>query len=200
MAKSGGFDAAFVALCIEWNSAEKAIKLAEQVNGEIINPAIYELRYSGRRVIEALPLLKTDETKAKKLLDDAIFDCCRAKHDAIDAATSKIAADIKIAVDKLKPHIVLVNFPKITELYKMLTNVRKKIAVSRENREKRDAIYETIVAENLQEIVDLYEEFKSSEPLLIAAAKRERLVFGLSVVLGILGLIATLAFGWNSWK
>jgi hypothetical protein len=92
-------------------------------------------------------------TLADKLLNDAHFDCCRARHDAIDAATSKIAADIRIAIEKLKPDVVLKHFPKITELYKKLQNVRKKIAVSRENREDRDGIHPLARASRLKPLI-----------------------------------------------
>src|SRR5688572_5247091 len=86
----------------EWNKAETAIKLAEQVNGEIINPAIYELRYAGRRLIEALEAASAgDRQEALSLLRDAHFDCMRSRHDATDAATSKIVSDLKIAVEYL---------------------------------------------------------------------------------------------------
>lgn len=45
MATQQDIDAAFAVVRSEWNKAERAIKLAEQVNSEIVNPAIYELRY-----------------------------------------------------------------------------------------------------------------------------------------------------------
>lgn len=41
----------------EWNKSEEAIKAAEQVNGRVILPAVKELRYAGRRIVEALHLI-----------------------------------------------------------------------------------------------------------------------------------------------
>ncbi len=195
MASKGEIDAAIKLLCEEWNRAEKAIKLAEQVNGEIVNPAIYELRYGGRRLIEALNLVKDNPTEAKKLLDDAHFDCSRARHDAIDAATSKVAADMAIAVKKLKADVVLDKFPKFTELVGKVQKVRRKIAVSRENREDRNAIYESISAESLDSIIEIFDEFQANEPLLIAAARRQRLFNGSSLLFGVIGVVLTIVFG-----
>ena len=157
----------------EWNLAEKSIKLAEQVDGKIVNPAIYELRYSGRRLTEAILLPDTDARKLD-LLKDAHFDCCRARHDAMDAATSKIAADIDLALERLDAQRILTQFPQITALLNKLGSLRDKIAVSREDRGNRNAIYATIQENSLPEIVAIYREFKASEGLLVEAADQER--------------------------
>ncbi len=160
----------------EWNKAEKAIKIAEQVNGEIINPAVYELRYSGRRIVEAFGYLQqNDIVKANKLLNDAHFDCCRARHDAIDAATTKISNDLAIAVRKIGPRFVLQNFPSYTQLIKELSSTRRKIANSREDRENRDVIYSSIESDNLTTIIDYYDEFQANELILKRSGRWERL-------------------------
>lgn len=152
----------------EWNKAEAAIKIAEQVNREIVIPSINELRYGGRRIIESLAC--DDLSKKISLLDDAHFDCCRARHDAIDAATSKIAADLDIAVKQLGPDIVLRYFPRVTELNKYLQSIRKKVTESRKDRHNRDNIYAVLQENNLENIADIFEEFKSNEDLMIQAA------------------------------
>ena len=101
-------------ICVRWNEAEGMIKVAEQVNGEIINPAIYELRYAGRRIVEALKCHEEgDIDKRNNLLHDADFDCCRAKHDAIDAITAKVANDMALATKKLGEDNVLQHFPNM---------------------------------------------------------------------------------------
>lgn len=159
----------------EWNEAEAAIKLAEQVSGKIIDPAIYELRYCGRRIVEAISLAdEGNHIECLKRLQDAHFDCCRARHDAIDAATSKIAADLEIAVAKLGPEILLEKFHKTSELYSELSKIRGAIVKSRKNREDRHAIYAVIQAGNLNTIIAIYSEFQACEPLMVAAARRQR--------------------------
>jgi hypothetical protein len=174
----------------EWNKAEKAIKIAEQVNGEIINPAVYELRYSGRRLVEALGHLQNnDNEKANKLLHDAHFDCCRARHDAIDAATTKISNDLAIAVRKIGPRIVLDKFPNYTMLIKELNLIRTLIVKSREDRNNRDAIYESIASDNLTTIVGFYAEFQACEPILRTEGRWSRA----KLVLGALGWIVATA-------
>lgn len=166
-------EAALAEVVTEWNLAEKAVKLAEQVCGEIVNPAIYELRYAGRRLIEAIALPDTDELKLRKI-QDAHFDCCRARHDAIDAATSKISADMDIAVTRLGAANVLKHFPNITDLLEALGEMRDKIANSREKRDDRDAIYATLQDENMSHVVEIFRKFKASEELLKESAKADR--------------------------
>ncbi|MCF1504248.1 hypothetical protein L0F51_10845 [Afifella sp. H1R] len=184
-------------VCDEWNRAEKAIKLAEQVNGEIINPAIYELRYAGRRIVEAIQRLPDGEdSEAIALLRDAYFDCSRARHDAIDAATSKIAADLAIAVDKLGPEAVLEGFPSFSKLKSRLDVTRRLISISREDRENRARIYETLENDHLTEIVEGYNEFTASEPILRRYALRRRR--GL-LIERVMWLAAIIVGVWATW-
>jgi hypothetical protein len=172
MAPRPAYDAALLAVREEWNRAEKAIKLAEQVNGEIVNPAVYELRYAGRRMMEAFA--ESDQSKAMKLLEDAHFDCLRARHDAIDAATSKISADLDLSVQHLGADVVLTHFSQLPSLIFDLGEVRDKIAVSREKRDERDQIYSAIENDHLGALVTRYRQFKSSEPLLRESARIQR--------------------------
>ena len=159
-----------------WDKAEHAIKLAEQVNGQVVNPAIYELRYAGRRLIEAYHLEASgDLTKCADLLRDAQMDCMRARHDAIDAATSKVTVHLELAVQNLGAGRVLSCFPNWADTYQHLSAVREKIAVSRGARNDRAAIYEAIESADLPKIIKLYNEFKAQEPRLMSEAKIGRL-------------------------
>jgi hypothetical protein len=160
-------------VCDEWNKAERAVKLAENVNGEIVNPSIFELRYAGRRLIEAFQKSESERQAAISLLRDAKFDCHRSQHDAIDAATSKMAGDLTVAVEFLPASIIMQNFPAFSDLYGGLNRVRQKVALSRENRDDRDAIYETIQSTDLPRLVALFENFKSCEDLMVKAAEKE---------------------------
>lgn len=176
----------------EWNKAEKAIKLAEQINQKIVDPAIYELRYAGRRLVEALAN-QDDPEAVKKLLDDAHFDCCRARHDAIDAATAKIANDLDLAVKKLGQDVVLDKFPSISKLLGDLSIVRGLVAKSRENRNDRDKIYQTIQEDRLPSIVELFRQFQACESLMVSAASKNKIRYFLNNLFGVAGLIS-LAF------
>ena len=78
----------------QWNIAERRIKKAEQVRGnKVVTSAIFELRYAGREIVDALTLaLESDvadnslhRESIRRYLDDAFEDCVKAKNNAIDA-------------------------------------------------------------------------------------------------------------------
>lgn len=162
--------AAFAHLRAEWNVAKRAIKIAEQVEGEIVSPAIHELRYAGRRIVEAFDVLDNDPSTALRHLQDAHFDCCRARHDAIDAATSKMVATLDNAREFLGIDVVMTHFSSFPNLVRRLGEVRDRIAVSRENREDRNAIDESIQADDLVALVGIYDDFRACESLMREAA------------------------------
>lgn len=185
----------------EWNKSETYIKEAEQVNNAVVFPSIKELRYAGRRIVDALYLINTDgdPQAVEDLLRDARFDCHRARHDAIDAATSKIAIDIDMALKYLGPSVVVEAFPKYRELIERLQETRKKIADSRGERNKREEIYDSIEKNDFPELVKLYYDFKSSESLMQrsiaktnARQTRAYIITAVSFILAI--VFAVLAF------
>jgi len=87
-------DGAISQLIEQWDIAERRIKKAEFVTAnQVVSSAIFDLRYAGRKLIDAHKLLSTDkwkddpEEKSRILafLADATEDCVKSKHDAIDA-------------------------------------------------------------------------------------------------------------------
>ncbi|MCJ2114997.1 hypothetical protein MKK64_27970 [Methylobacterium sp. E-025] len=87
-------DAALCALIEQWNVAEKRIKRAEHVRAnEIVAPAIFELRYAGRKIVDSIQIILAHDifqdaekhAKVSSFIADATEDCVKAKHDAIDA-------------------------------------------------------------------------------------------------------------------
>lgn len=152
----------------EWDKAEGLIKTAELTCGSVIFPAIQELRYAGRRLIDGLHELKVnpESEEGLKYLQDAHFDCLRARHDAIDASISKITSNIEIASSELGADVVLKAFPDFSKLMHCLFEVRSKIELSRRDRENRDATYTSIEASELKTIFPLYKQFCTSEEMM----------------------------------
>jgi hypothetical protein len=185
----------FVSILRQWNQAEEDIKLAEQINHKVAWPSIKELRYAGRRLIEALAEIHRGGSSEKivGLLQDAEFDCLRARHDAIDVATAKIALDFEAAASRLGHEAILAAFEGFPRLSRNLVAVREKIANSRKNREDREKIYEAIEGSDFKNIVDQYRQFNSSERMMriFARKDRHRRFFGYAIGLGglIVGII-----------
>lgn len=182
----------------KWNKAEECIKAAEQVNHEVVLPAIKELRYAGRRIVEAINLIQKDNDEAHKRLQDAEYDCHRAHHDAVDAATSKIAEDIDIALRKLGPRAILAGHKDFLKLRKLLTHIRNRIRDSRRDREKRDCIYSDM-HDDFMLLVDMYGEFQANEDIICAFAKRERRDLLLSYAVAAVSAIGAISLAINAW-
>lgn len=197
----GEYEEVLVAIAADWNAAEYDVKLGEQVNKKIVVPAIKELRYAGRRLADALVAIS--QGKAKKDIDafliHARFNCHCARHDAIDAATLKMAIDLDLMTERLGHEAVLFAFPKFGELFGRIQAAQSLIASARAKRENRGDIYAEIAATDFQGLVELYKSAKASEPLMKKIAARTRaqrwIAYGLGaggLLVGILGLIFTL--------
>ena len=173
----------------EWKRSERCIKQAEQVNNAVVFPAIKELRYAGRRLVDALHLLLTDgdRKKALEFLMDAKFDSNRARHDAIDALVSKIAIDLEGILKYVGAKNVIKEFPKFSELIRLLNSIRIKIAESRGAIENRDVIYDEIEQEDVNQLIKLFMEMQGTETLMQSAAKKET-VESLAIMVGFLGI------------
>ena len=149
-----------------WADAEQAMKIAEHELGDAIIPAVKELRYAGRKLakalnnyIEEVDLVRTDED-----LEDAIYDCFRARHDATDAATAAISLRLEHAIKKLGYDAVKEHFPEYANLRGMLADTREKIATARHDQNGRHDLYEDLETEALPTIVTLFVKFKANEP------------------------------------
>lgn len=189
---------------LQWNKAERDIKIAEQICGEVAYPAINELRYAGRRLADAIGFANADDGDVRigPLLHDACFDCLRARHDAVDAGTTKIAIELDIFADKIGHDVILESFTEFPDLYVELRQIREKIANSRKARDRREEIYEEIENFDFPKLVSSYSRLRAAEPVMRAVAKKRRrnMVLGYwitaaSLLFGIAGLvIAVLAW------
>jgi hypothetical protein len=182
------FEQLLNSVLIEWNRAEEDIKIAEQVANKVVNPSIKELRYAGRRIVEALIKFQKSAPnhEISALLNDALFDCYRARHDAIDAGTSKIAIDLDIMTSKLGYEVILPVHPAFPKLFQDLQKIREKIIESRRDRENRENIYSVLEVSDFPALVKAFNELKGNEHMMIAMAKRRRR----SELIGIVGGIA----------
>lgn len=184
----------------EWNRAEEDIKTAETIVNKIVLPSVKELRYAGRRIIDALMEItgnpdSPNQEKIRGFLEDARFDCHRARHDAIDAATAKIAVDLEIMVEKLGYDVILRAYPEFPVLYRDLTKIRAKIRASRGKRDNRESIYSVIEAADFPALVELFNMMRIHEPVMISLAKKARRTYlygQWGLIVGIIAVIVSL--------
>ncbi|SRR5579871_1225594 len=167
-------DKLYKQLIHQWNIAERRIKKAEQVQGnEVVISAVFELRYAGRKLVDALVLLREKDWRNDpeiyddicRFLADAIEDCVKAKHDAIDAALYFVTIWFQETEQKIGVHRLIEIFPEYMEVTSRVINVQDKIAESREDRvHNRDGIYDEIEMNDYDTILDLYDRMRISKP------------------------------------
>lgn len=154
-----------------WNKAEEYLKIAEQISSEALQPGINELRYAGRKVIEALALTERDQSRIRDLLRDARMDCQRAQHDAIDASISIISENVNVLLDRVGITNTQAALPDVGKMIALIATTQERIAASRQDRNNRVDIYDSIKEVELPELKKLYDQLRACEPQLLREAE-----------------------------
>ena len=185
-------DDAYARLLAEWNVSEQYMKIAEQIGDKAIISSVNELRYGGRKVLEALSTQTSDKSRALAILSDALHDCYRARHDSIDASVSTMNRHVDLMTKRLGYSKLAAALPELGQLVLALSQAQEKIANSRSRRLDREAIYEDIKDIDLPAIRRNYDQLRASEALITQETVRERRSVTIGWAIGILGLSAAI--------
>lgn len=173
--------AALSRLATEWNKAEGLMKLSERIRAEVVFPSVNELRYAGRRVVDAwaiVPRLQEDEARQNfdTYIKDAIFRCHCAQHDAVDAAILFVQSTLQEYEHEFGLAAVFTHFPEVADLKARLKEADELIVSSRQDRGKRSTDYDQLAAGQLPEIILTFNKIVSSREALekLVAEKNER--------------------------
>jgi hypothetical protein len=183
-------------LITQWNIAERRIKKAEFVRGgEVVSSAIFELRYAGRKLIDAVALILHKDWKNDpklyedicRFLADAIEDCVKAKHDAIDAMVDFITIWFQELEDKVGLEKLVELFPEYLGATAKIAQIQDKISQSREDRiASRDGVYDQIEDTDYESLLNLYDKMRVSKErvgeLIRSKHRRERRDFWLRFI------------------
>ncbi|MGL4490221.1 MAG: hypothetical protein ACRCU5_12340 [Rhizobiaceae bacterium] len=187
--------AARAKLVSEWNISEEYLKISEQISAEAVIPGINELRYAGRKLLDAYELETADPKRALTLLNDAVHDCYRARHDCIDVAVSLINSHVELMTKKLTYTKMTGVLPDLGSLISDLSSAQTKMAGSRARRSAREEIYEDIKDIDLPAIRVRYDKLRASEGLLkleVVKENRSKVLAWTSGAVGILVAFASL--------
>ena len=176
----------FNALAAAWNEAEVALKQAEQIDGEAVTSSVNELRYAGRKIIEAKEVYAQDPDRSADLLRDARMDCMRAQHDAIDAAVSFMNREIDLFVRKVGYTRAATSMPDLGPLLRSLSSAQIAIAASRGRRTERALTYDDLRQVELGRLRASFDELRIVKPALLREVAKTRL-HGITV-LGLTGI------------
>jgi hypothetical protein len=201
-------DRALAALIEQWNIAENRIKRAEHVRAnEIVAPAIFELRYAGRKIVDSIEIILTHNlasdaekhSRVSSYIADATEDCVKAKHDAIDAMMNFVTTwfddtEKKVGLDEIQKL-----FPDYLTTLSRISEVQGQIAESRRDRNKlRDAIYNRIDGDDYDSILNLYLTMKNSQERVTALVAKNKKKTKKENNLKYAGLVLGLA-GWTGF-
>lgn len=177
----------------EWMRVEEALKQTERIKNEAFIPSINELRYAARRVVQANIDLSsgsaTDED-VRRHLTEAIENCIKARHDAVDSAINYIHEKLDEACTSIGyPRIISV-FPEYEETRKKIHEIDMMVIESRKNRSTLTKQYDEIEKTHLDKMVEFYLKLETSPKIVASMARRDRIrFFGAAVTVGVvLGL------------
>lgn len=191
-----------------WEKAEEVLKKVERIKNEAFLPSINELRYAGRRIVQAHSehknVLKSEVGEGLMTcgltdhvdthITEAIENCRKARHDAIDSAINFVHERLDTIVDSFG--IVLVNqsFPEYRKLRGLMRDMDRKIVESRRGRTQMDDMYEEIKREHLDKMVELYCSLEDSDEVLrkIISTNRKEFLYTAVLTGVIVGLVCGL--------
>lgn len=195
-----------------WDEAEGFIKQAEVITGEAVIPAINELRYAGRRLVDLLQQEVTLENgvefdTAHHVFAEVEENCIRARHDVVDAVFFHADEYFRWLEDRFSLPVLCQIYPSYAALRRKMFEVADRIIESRESRSKRAELYKDLHTSHLPEIIDAYRVLSSSDERLaqdVAAAKRRNafnvwVPVAIGAALAIVGIYIGVAVSKNWW-
>lgn len=171
--------AALAEIAILWDKTERVIKTAERLRAEVVQPSINELRYGGRRLVDAMLVADqaaTDEAALKKMRDfiqDCRFRCYCAQHDAFDASVLFVQRVIREYEVEFGIAIIARHFPWTVDLKSKIADADELIVSSRAERGKREEVYNELSDQYLPYIVQEFRKLLTNKDALVELIKEQ---------------------------
>jgi hypothetical protein len=190
-----------------WDDLEHRIKEAEQLNESVKVAAINELRYTGRRFIDAW-LIASKEQKDITDAERVDFDThirlaeqyfINADHDLSDSIITFFSERRLLWLEKYGLIKAIKMYPFLNAWIARLDEAQTIVRSSRRDRRARMEGYEKIVSDIIPDLIIKYREIITSEVLYLARDRRERLIRRLERIGAIVALLAGLLTVWSHW-
>ena len=167
-----------------FTEAERAIKEIEDVGGELVVPAVNQLRYTGNHLVR---YLRNPDDKEE--LRDAFKHCKRATYDAYEAAITYQLLEFKTFKDDYRKVQVSTVIPDYSNIKHVIGEARRFIRDNNESKTRGDFYkngreYLQTITENVTKLNDNRDELNK-----LITNERRKLLF---MVLGGLGAISAI--------
>ncbi len=178
-----GITSAFSRIADEWDKAEKLIKTAEVTRNEVVLASINELRYAGRRLVDALraadacradPACQKSKEELNRYVSETLSFCQRALHDAVDAIILHIRTQIQEYDKSFGPALLAEKFPVILEMKTTLRGAEKLVVLSREDRLTRGEEYEKLALHQIPKLLEWCDQLEANQALLLELTEEKR--------------------------
>jgi len=200
----------FLRIVERWNKAETALKKAEGNLTFAQQPAINELRYAGRRIVDALAIClhrHGEDVSAHsdgdigRVLLEAEQNCIKAEHDVADAIILYVHKYVNTVVEEFGELDVSTHFPNYFTLKTRITKINEFVTSSRGQRGERADIYDEILSDYIPDLSQLYEELRGAQGVIrlqkerrLANEKKQRIMRRIAIaalIMTIIGVAAT---------
>ncbi|CAC9617633.1 hypothetical protein [uncultured Gammaproteobacteria bacterium] len=189
----------------KWNLIEKRLKITEKYRFEVDIPAINELRYAGRKIVDIIVLLHSEDydNETEKTISDNIAHaeqyCMNSDHDLTDGICTFFNTKMERVINDYGYDNVCTYFPQTSKIMVMLDEVKEVISISRENRPQRVEAYKKLEEEFIPKFMAFHKQLVASEKsMLLSKRTRERkdkiLIFFavIGIIVGISGVLISI--------
>jgi hypothetical protein len=197
-----------------WNIIEERIKDIQNIDLTVFVPAINELRYAGRKIVDCWMIQQDesmDEGTRQREIEQVLIVVEQyienADHDLTDCMCVLLNFKLMEMVELYSITDLAKFHPDIFEVVERVRNVNDTIAESRRTRLRRNEIYDDLEKNHIPYIKLKYNAIKISEKTLETERiirkrrKRARLIFdAVCLALGIFGALAVVEQFWPGWN
>lgn len=155
-----------------WNKVELRAKVAEQFNGKTVAAAINEMRYGGRRFVDAVEMMFREcvlTDREKEQLSENLYAAksalINADHDITDSICFVVIKKVNRTIEKHGIEKIRGLIHDFDVGYQTLKDVKQIVQESRETRSLRSANYDKIAKDHLEKLTALHTEISQQKEL-----------------------------------
>lgn len=157
------------ALLAHWREIERDIKRAELIKSEVSIPAINELRYAGRQLLNGVLTYgngRMSDAQRRTLYKRLVIAeqyLLNAEHDVIDSVLKFVGDTVVFLDDEYGISEITIIYPEYPRIRQRLSECYALVMETRQDYNKRKENYRKIKREYLEEIAGSVEQMREAE-------------------------------------